>query len=220
MPRDLVGAIAVPLTLDRRIADYLAGLDESDASEPDETPNATAAALEALKTRRAELDRLAAALEAEGRNTLVEGEADARPMGFGKRPKPPSYNVQTAVDADTGLIVHHAVTNEPNDTRQLHPRAKAAKEALGVERLTVVADAGYSNGAAAAACEADGVTACAPTNRSVNSQGDGSTFGPPSPISPRRTSTSARRAEPLPASRGCGGIPSSSTRQAIAQAAR
>jgi transposase len=162
--------------LDRRIADYLAGLDESDACEPDEAPNGTARALEALKTRRAELDRLVAALEAEGRNTLVEGEADARPMGFGKGPKPPSYNVQTAVDADTGLIVHHAVTNEPNDTRQLHPMAKAAKEALGVERLTVVADAGYSNGAAAAACEADGVTACAPANRSVNSQGDGSMF--------------------------------------------
>jgi transposase len=162
--------------LDRRIAEYLAGLDESDAGEPDEAPNATAGALEALKTRRVELDRMAAALEAEERNTVVEGEADARPMGFGKGPKPPSYNVQTAVDADTGLIVHHAVTNEPNDTRQLHPMAKAAKEALGFERLTVVADAGYSNGAAAAACEADGITACAPANRGTNSRGDGALF--------------------------------------------
>jgi DNA topoisomerase-3 len=48
--------------LDRRIADYLAGLDESDTREPDEAPSATAAALEALRTRRAELDRLAAKL--------------------------------------------------------------------------------------------------------------------------------------------------------------
>ena len=52
--------------LDRRIADYLAGLDENDAREPDEAPNATAAALETLKARRAELDRMAATLEAEG----------------------------------------------------------------------------------------------------------------------------------------------------------
>ncbi len=162
--------------LDRRIADYLAGLDESDAREPDEALNATAAALETLKARRAEPDRMAATLEAEERNTLVEGEADARPMGYGKGVKPPSYNVQTAVDADTGLIVHHAVTNEPNDTRQLHPMAKAAKETLGVERLTVVADAGYSNGAGAAACEADDITACAPANRTVNSQGNGALF--------------------------------------------
>ena len=79
----------------------------------EEAPDATAEALEALKTRRAELNRLAAAPDADERNTLVDGEADARPMGFGKGPKPPPYNVQTAVDADTGLIVHHAVTNEP-----------------------------------------------------------------------------------------------------------
>jgi hypothetical protein len=110
--------------------DYLAGLNESDAREPDEAPNATAPVLEALKTRRAELDRMAAALEAEGRKTLVEGEADACPMGYGKGEKPPSYNVQTAVDADTGLIVHHAVTNEANDTRQLHPMASRPRKPL------------------------------------------------------------------------------------------
>ena len=162
--------------LDRRIADYLAGLDESDVHERDEAPRATAAALQALSARRAELDRLAAALDAEERATLVEGEPDARPMGIGKGPKPPSYNVQKAVDADTGLILHHEVTSEPNDTRQLYPMAKATKDTLGVESLTVVADAGYSNGAAAAACEADDITACAPTNRAINNQGDGSMF--------------------------------------------
>src|SRR5680860_690048 len=106
--------------LDRRIAEYLACLDDSDAREPDEAPSATAAALAALRARRTELDRLAARLDSEERNTLVDGELDARPMGIGKGPKPPSYNVQTAVDADTGLIVHHEVTSEPNDTRQLH----------------------------------------------------------------------------------------------------
>jgi Transposase DDE domain len=162
--------------IDRRIGDYLGNLDESDAREPDEAPGATAAAIEALKARRVELDRLAARLESEERNTLVEGETDARSMGIGKGAKPPSYNVQTAVDADTGLIVHHAVTNEPTDNRQLHPMAKAAKESLGVDCLMVVADAGYSNGADAAACEADGIIACAPANRSVNPHGDGSMF--------------------------------------------
>lgn len=117
--------------LDRRIADYLAALDATDAREPDDAPSATATALAALRARRAELDRLAATLDAEERATLVEGEPDARPMGIGKGPKPPSYNVQTAVDADTGLIIHHAVTSEPNDTRQLYPIAKATKDTLG-----------------------------------------------------------------------------------------
>jgi len=162
--------------LDRRIADYLTGLDASDEREPDETPSATAVALEALRNRRTDLDRLAAKLDSEGRSTLVEGELDARPMGIGKGAKPPSYNLQTAVDADTGLIVHHEITSEPTDNRLLYPMAKAAKETLGAETLTVVADAGYSNGAAAAACEADGITPCVPANRAINNQGDGTLF--------------------------------------------
>ena len=36
----------------------------------------------------------------------------------------------------------------------------------------MVADAGYSNGADAAACERDGITPCVPANRAVNNQGD------------------------------------------------
>jgi hypothetical protein len=119
--------------LDRRIAEYLVGLDESDAREPDEVPSATAAALEALKARRVELDRLAAKLDCEERNTLVDGELYARPMGIGKGPKPPSYDLQTAVDVDTSLIVHHEVTSEPNDTRQLSPMAKATKDTRAPE---------------------------------------------------------------------------------------
>jgi transposase len=162
--------------IDRRIAGYLGGLDEADAGEGDDAPGATAAALQALRARRAELDRLAVTLDAQERNTLVEGEPDARPMGIGKAPKPPSYNMQTAVDAETSLIVHHEVTAEPTDNRLLHPMAKATKTVLEADRLTVVADAGYSNGAGAAACENDGITPCVPANRSANNQGDGTLF--------------------------------------------
>jgi len=162
--------------LDRRIAEYLTALDESDAREPDEAPRATAAALQALRERRAELDRLAANLDRDGRSMLVEGEPDARPMGIGAGRKPPSYNVQTAVDAETGLVVHHEVTTEPTDNRLLHPMAKATKDAVEADMLTVVADAGYSNGADAVACERDGITPCVPANRAINNQGDGTLF--------------------------------------------
>ena len=156
--------------LDRKIADYLAGLDEADAAEPDDQPDAVPAAMAALQARRGELNRLAAKLDAEDRATIVEGEEDARPMGKGIGPKPPSYNVQTAVDADSGLIVHHEVTVE------LHPMSVATKQTLGQERLTVVADAGYSNGLHASACERDGIVTCAPANRAVNNQADGKLF--------------------------------------------
>lgn len=162
--------------LDRKIADYLNRLDQADAVEPDDQPDAVPAAMAALQARRGELDRLAAKLDAEDRATIVAGEEDARPMGRGNGPKPPSYNVQTAVDADTGLIVHHDVTVEPSDNRLLHPMSMATKEMLGHEHLTVVADAGYSSGAHASACERDGIVACVPANRAVNNQADGKLF--------------------------------------------
>lgn len=83
---------------------------------------------------------------------------------------------QIAVDADTGIVLHHAVTDEVNDQRMLYPMAKATKDLLELEALTVVADTGYSNGNAAAACEDDSIIACVPVKRSVNHCGDGNQF--------------------------------------------
>lgn len=162
--------------LDRKIASYLAELDDADAREPDDAPGAVPTALVALRARRAELDRLAAGLEEEGRSMLVQGEEDARPMGHSGGTKPPSYNVQTAVDAGTGIIVHHEVTGEPTDRRQLYPMASATKTILGLAALTVVADKGYNNGEHADACEREAILACVPSLRSVNNQGDGTLF--------------------------------------------
>lgn len=162
--------------IDSRITKYLADLDGADVTEAGESDGSTAEALAMLKLRRAELNGLADYLEQDDRSLVVDGEVDARPMGFGRGGKPPSYNIQIAVDADTGIVVHHAVTDEVNDLRMLHPMAKAVKELLDREDLTVVADAGYSNGNAAAACEADNITACVPVKRSVNNQGSGGEF--------------------------------------------
>ncbi len=155
--------------IDAGIARYLVELDDADAAEPGD--GSTADAIAALKARRAELNRLASYLDQDGRNLVVDGERDARPMGFGQGGKPPSYNIQIAVDADTGIVVHHAVTDEVNDLRMLHPMATAVKKLLDRDELQVVADTGYSNGNAAAACEADNITACVPVKRSVNNSG-------------------------------------------------
>lgn len=89
----------------------------------------------------------------------------------------PAYNVQTAVDAEHALIVAQKVTDEATDNRSLVPMAEAAKEAVGdPPRLNVVADAGYSNGEQADACEARGIVPHVPANRSVNNQGNGQLF--------------------------------------------
>jgi transposase len=82
-------------------------------------------------------------------------------MGYRRGGKSPSYNVQIAVDADTGIVVvHHDVTDEVNDLRMLHSMAVTTRDLLDRETQQVFADTGYSNGNAAAACEADGIVAC------------------------------------------------------------
>lgn len=85
----------------------------------------------------------------------------------------PAYNVQTAVDAEHGLIVAQKVSNEPADNRSLLPMAEAAQAALGGtgSPLHVVADAGYSNGEQAASCESQGMVPHIPAKRGVNTRG-------------------------------------------------
>jgi len=74
--------------------------------------------------------------------------------------------------------VAQAVTTEANDKRSLLPLAEAAKAALGgPAELHVVADAGYSNGQQAEACEQKGIVPHVAVQRSINNQGDGSAFG-------------------------------------------
>lgn len=114
--------------IDTRVVQYLAALDEGDAADPGDGDGLVADALGQLKERRVELHSLADHLEQDDRSLVVDGELDARPMGFGRGGKPPSYNVQIAVDADTGIVVHHAVTDEVNDLRMLHPISKAVKD--------------------------------------------------------------------------------------------
>lgn len=162
--------------IEGKIEDYLAELDAADAAEAGQEQvmadaARVAAALAALDAQKAALARQRAALAASGGKTLVEGEPEARALKLQGR-MVPAYNVQTATDAASGVIVHHDVVSDAGDNRQLEPMAKAAQAALGGGAITTIADAGYSNGTQAAACEAAGIEPCAPANRSANPHGD------------------------------------------------
>lgn len=138
------------------IARYLDRLEEADSQEEVIIDSsAVAMALEKLKTH----------LEPEARFMRTTGGTV------------PAYNVQTAVDAEHALIVVHEVTTEPTDNRCLHPMAEAARKAVGNDGpLNIVADAGYSNGVQARACEDQGMVTHIPSNRSINNQGEGELF--------------------------------------------
>src|SRR5450755_2905069 len=158
--------------IDRRIADYLASMDEADRQEPGSAgkPADVAAAIEVLKAQKQRLQGQAEDLAARGLKQMVMTEPEAKlmrtPHGHAV-----AYNAQTAVDAKHKLIVAFELTNEGNDYRQLYPMAVQAQEAVGADQVTAVADTGYSNGEHGALCEQDGITAIVPRAETVNPNG-------------------------------------------------
>ncbi len=86
-------------------------------------------------------------------------DPDARSMAtHGRGSGVVGYNVQAAVDAQHHLIVAHAVTNDGHDRHQLATMAGQAREAMGHEALTALADRGYYKGEEILACEQAGIT--------------------------------------------------------------
>lgn len=169
-PEQLAKATAA---IDRKIAEYLAAMDEADRQEPT-SPSAhtdVAAALAALQARRAQLQGRAEDLKNRGLKQLVVTEPEAKlmhtPHGHAV-----AYNAQIAVDDKHHLIVAFDLTNEGNDQQQLHPMAVQAKEAVAAEQVTVVADVGYSSGEQGARCERDSITAIVPRAQTVNTEGE------------------------------------------------
>jgi len=158
--------------IERKIAEYLASMDQADAEETSAEPVKTdvAAAVAALKVQRAELQQQVEQLVREGLKQKVLGEPEAKLMRT-PRGHQVAYNAQIAVDAKQDLIVAFDLTNEGNDLQQLHPMAQQGKAAIGADQVTAVADAGYSNGAHGKQCEQDGIIAIVPHAERVNPKG-------------------------------------------------
>jgi transposase len=138
------------------IGRYLDGMERADAEQQASIdPCVVAAAVEKLRRHK-------------------EPEAGFMPVAGTNAP---AYNVQTAVDAEHGLILAHAVTLDAGDNRCLLPMAEAASEALNhPATLHVIADTGYSNGEQAGRLEERGIVTYVPTARGTNSHGGGALF--------------------------------------------
>lgn len=150
---------------ERAVEKYLADLEEADAEDEGERREMTAEELksridglgESLKRNKEVL----AQMEASGERQLSLTDADARLMKTAKGTEV-CYNVQAMVDAKHKLIVDVEVTNEAADQVLLPVMAQRAKEELGIEELTVVADGGYFSHEAIKACEDENITAFVP----------------------------------------------------------
>jgi transposase len=151
--------------IDEKIEGYLNELDECDSKGPSPKRYSVAeleSKIEHLKDRQDRYSQLLQEIEESGETQISLTDADSRSMA--KSPKAPvSYNVQTAVDEKHKLIVTQDVTNAVTDRDQLSKIAIQAKETLGVEKLKVVADMGYSHGKEIKACEEAGLEPYVPT---------------------------------------------------------
>jgi transposase len=156
--------------LDRDIEAYEATLSENDAAE-DAQPSIGASTgtdishgVALLMAKRARVEADLARLEASGETQLSQTDEDARLLTKNGQ-LVSGYNVQIAVDDKHKLIVASEVVNDGNDNGQLYKVAKAAKEELGAEKLTALADTGYYNCHDIKACEDDGIVAYVPQAR-------------------------------------------------------
>jgi transposase len=157
--------------LDRDIEAYGAALDANDLAEATHSPaerdgggrdgEDIAQKVAALMEKRAKLQADLARLDESGETQLSRTDPDARRLS--KRGQTlAGYNVQIAVDDRHKLIVASEVVNDGNDTGQLYNMAKTAKDELGVETLTVLADTGYYNSIGLKECEDDAIVAYVP----------------------------------------------------------
>ena len=152
--------------IEQEIEAYGAALEANDSAEAERPPAGrdggdVAQKVAALMAKRASLQADLARLEESGQTQLSRTDADARLLSKNGQVVA-GYNVQIAVDDKHKLIVTSDVVNDGNDTGQLHNMAKAAKDELGVETLTALADTGYYNGNTLKACEEDGIVAYVP----------------------------------------------------------
>ena len=151
--------------LNTSIEEWLTSLDQADQEEPTEDTlkddPALTEKLKALQQKKAQKESQLEALTAAGKTQQSSVDEDARLLNK-RGQKTNGYNVQIVTDNKHYLLVADDVTTDPNDLEQLHPMSKQARDVLQVEKIEVLADAGYYKGAQINACLNDQITPYVP----------------------------------------------------------
>jgi len=161
--------------IDQSIAQYLVAMDTADRAEPEVAQlkkGHLQDKLAALKEQMQQLKAIESQMRAGTEPQVSLTDPDARSMK-NRDGGIVGYNVQAAVDAQHHLIVAHEVITEGVDRDQLAPMAQRAREATGIEALTVVADRGYFKGEQIRQCAEAGITPIVPKPLTSNSLAEG-----------------------------------------------
>jgi transposase len=161
--------------INESIERYLSSMDTADRAEPEVAAlkkGRLQDKIDALRLQMQQLKTIETQMNASPEKQVSLTDPDARSMK-NREGGIVGYNVQTAVDAKHHLIVAHEVTNEGVDRDQLSSMAQKAKEAVGAQELTVVADRGYFKSELILECENLGVTPLVPKSMTSNSRAEG-----------------------------------------------
>ena len=163
--------------IEQSIQRYLDALETADRTQPADFEAKTERLQEKLHKLRQhmrQLDQVKEQLKRQPDEQLSLTDPDARSMASnGKGTGTVGYNVQAAVDAKHHLIVSHEVTNIGSDRAQLSKMARAAREAMGKNRLHAYADRGYYSGPELKDCHEAGITAYVPKPMTSNAKAEG-----------------------------------------------
>jgi len=163
--------------LEESITRYLAELDRADR-EPAAVTEVRVAHLQdkvaAVRVQMRRLEQIGQQMATAPDGQISLTDPDARSMATsGRGTGIVGYNVQTAVDDKHHLIVAHEVTNVGHDRSQLSSMAKKARDAVGSEELTILADRGYFKGEEILECDQAGITALVPKPQTSNNKAQG-----------------------------------------------
>lgn len=157
--------------IEKKIAEYMKEMDDNDKKEEDDDENIQGGfhgselrdKIAEMTERLSDYQAMLKELKDSGENQISQTDSDSRSMG-GTGKGEICFNVQTAVEAESKMLIADEVTNEVNDKQLLFRMAKKGKEALGVDEVDVLADKGYSNTMDLKKCEENGITPFVPSN--------------------------------------------------------
>jgi len=161
--------------IEASISQYLTDLETADRHEPaikERRTERLQQKIAKLKKQMKQLSEMKEKLNDAADHQISLTDPDARSMrtrGSGVV----GYNVQTAVDTKHHLIVDHEVTNDGSDREQLFKMATKARDAMGVDQITAIADRGYYKNTEILACDNANIKAVVAKNITSTATAEG-----------------------------------------------
>jgi len=161
--------------IEQKTEEYLRQLDQADSLElSEQSIQLIQEKLRYFQDNKINYGILQEQLTQSGETQISTTDPDSKALLVQGQVVEVSYNVQAAVDDRHNLVVATHVINR-NDRNALHDISLEAKQGLGSQGLTVLADKGYHNGREIQQCQQDGIQTIVAPNEIVNSNKHGTT---------------------------------------------